>query len=204
MIRNLELHIMHFCSETYVFRSWFSWCSCFREQVGWASVRFVWAIANTLQPHLVVMYFAGEPLISVCQGKELCLSQLEMGINKDGRLSCIDLTLFHVPWPVGNALTTLHPPSPVHRNCIMEWCNEKLECPLCRSPMTHSSLVCLYHSDFWSFYTKQSVVGAWRLCLCRIDKEAAGEVIDIRNYIYCFSNRTWCISEFHFLGAFLK
>ncbi|XP_039006062.1 peroxisome biogenesis factor 10-like isoform X1 [Hibiscus syriacus] len=33
-------------------------------------------------------------------------------------------------------------------NCIMEWCNEKLECPLCRTPITHSSLVCLYHSDF--------------------------------------------------------
>ncbi|KAL9249457.1 Peroxisome biogenesis factor 10-like protein [Drosera capensis] len=33
-------------------------------------------------------------------------------------------------------------------NCIMEWCNEKLECPLCRTPLTHSSLVCLYHSDF--------------------------------------------------------
>ncbi|KAL4597647.1 hypothetical protein ACB092_11G003400 [Castanea dentata] len=33
-------------------------------------------------------------------------------------------------------------------NCIMEWCNEKLECPLCRNPITHSSLVCLYHSDF--------------------------------------------------------
>ncbi|KAA8538769.1 hypothetical protein F0562_028336 [Nyssa sinensis] len=33
-------------------------------------------------------------------------------------------------------------------NCIMEWCNEKPECPLCRSPVTHSSLICLYHSDF--------------------------------------------------------
>lgn len=33
-------------------------------------------------------------------------------------------------------------------NCIMEWCNEKPECPLCRSAATHSSLVCLYHSDF--------------------------------------------------------
>ncbi|KAI5669625.1 hypothetical protein M9H77_19478 [Catharanthus roseus] len=33
-------------------------------------------------------------------------------------------------------------------NCIMEWCNEKPECPLCRSAVTHSSLVCLYHSDF--------------------------------------------------------
>lgn len=33
-------------------------------------------------------------------------------------------------------------------NCIMEWCNEKPECPLCRTPVTHSSLVCLYHSDF--------------------------------------------------------
>ncbi|KAK0571616.1 hypothetical protein LWI29_018914 [Acer saccharum] len=33
-------------------------------------------------------------------------------------------------------------------NCITEWCNEKPECPLCRTPITHSSLVCLYHSDF--------------------------------------------------------
>ncbi|KAK8958983.1 Peroxisome biogenesis factor 10 [Platanthera guangdongensis] len=33
-------------------------------------------------------------------------------------------------------------------NCIMEWCNEKPECPLCRTPITHSSLVCIYHSDF--------------------------------------------------------
>lgn len=33
-------------------------------------------------------------------------------------------------------------------SCIMEWCNEKPECPLCRTPLTHSSLVCLYHSDF--------------------------------------------------------
>ncbi|XP_010417423.1 PREDICTED: peroxisome biogenesis factor 10-like [Camelina sativa] len=33
-------------------------------------------------------------------------------------------------------------------SCIMEWCNEKQECPLCRTPNTHSSLVCLYHSDF--------------------------------------------------------
>ncbi|CAM8916568.1 unnamed protein product [Rhodiola kirilowii] len=32
--------------------------------------------------------------------------------------------------------------------CIMEWCNEKPECPLCRTPITHSSLVCLYYSDF--------------------------------------------------------
>ncbi|EPS67997.1 peroxisome biogenesis factor 10, partial [Genlisea aurea] len=33
-------------------------------------------------------------------------------------------------------------------NCIMEWCNEKPECPLCRSPVAHSRLVCLYHSGF--------------------------------------------------------
>eukprot|EP00268_Persea_americana_P017885 TRINITY_DN18734_c0_g1_i3.p1 TRINITY_DN18734_c0_g1~~TRINITY_DN18734_c0_g1_i3.p1 ORF type:complete len:175 (+),score=11.74 TRINITY_DN18734_c0_g1_i3:343-867(+) len=33
-------------------------------------------------------------------------------------------------------------------NCIMEWCNEKPECPLCRTPVSHSSLVCIYHSDF--------------------------------------------------------
>ncbi|OIV93847.1 hypothetical protein TanjilG_13862 [Lupinus angustifolius] len=33
-------------------------------------------------------------------------------------------------------------------SCIAEWCNEKPECPLCRTPITHSSLVCVYHSDF--------------------------------------------------------
>ncbi|XP_043722909.1 peroxisome biogenesis factor 10 [Telopea speciosissima] len=33
-------------------------------------------------------------------------------------------------------------------NCIMEWCNEKPECPLCRTPVTHSNLICIYHSDF--------------------------------------------------------
>ncbi|XP_072972192.1 peroxisome biogenesis factor 10 isoform X2 [Typha angustifolia] len=33
-------------------------------------------------------------------------------------------------------------------NCIMEWCNEKPECPLCRESITHSSLICIYHSDF--------------------------------------------------------
>ncbi|XP_031491972.1 peroxisome biogenesis factor 10 [Nymphaea colorata] len=33
-------------------------------------------------------------------------------------------------------------------NCVMEWCNEKPECPLCRTPVNHSDLVCLYHSDF--------------------------------------------------------
>ena len=39
------------------------------------------------------------------------------------------------------------------RNCITEWCNEKPECPLCRTPITHWSLVCLYHSD-----SKNSIV----------------------------------------------
>lgn len=34
------------------------------------------------------------------------------------------------------------------RNCIAEWCNEKPECPLCRAPITHSELVCLYNADF--------------------------------------------------------
>lgn len=33
-------------------------------------------------------------------------------------------------------------------NCIAEWCNEKPECPLCRSATSHSSLVCVYHADF--------------------------------------------------------
>ncbi|CAI6001729.1 unnamed protein product [Closterium sp. NIES-64] len=32
--------------------------------------------------------------------------------------------------------------------CIAEWCNEKPECPLCRSPAPHSSLVPLHHASF--------------------------------------------------------
>ncbi|CAK9220013.1 unnamed protein product [Sphagnum troendelagicum] len=32
--------------------------------------------------------------------------------------------------------------------CLAEWCNEKPECPLCRAPVTHSDLVCVYHADF--------------------------------------------------------
>ncbi|XP_024545002.1 peroxisome biogenesis factor 10-like isoform X2 [Selaginella moellendorffii] len=32
--------------------------------------------------------------------------------------------------------------------CVAEWCNEKPECPLCRAPVLHSSLVCVYHADF--------------------------------------------------------
>ena len=52
------------------------------------------------------------------------------------------------------------------RNCIMEWCNEKPECPLCRTPLTHSSLVCLYHSDFWS-----AIVMPQRFCIFWNKKE---------------------------------
>ncbi|BBM96948.1 peroxin-10 [Marchantia polymorpha subsp. ruderalis] len=33
-------------------------------------------------------------------------------------------------------------------NCVAEWCNEKPECPLCRAPVTHPELVCVYHADF--------------------------------------------------------
>ncbi|KAA6428149.1 MAG: peroxisome biogenesis factor 10-like, partial [Trebouxia sp. A1-2] len=32
--------------------------------------------------------------------------------------------------------------------CIAEWGNQKPECPLCRSPFTQSSLVCMHHADF--------------------------------------------------------
>eukprot|EP00250_Pteridium_aquilinum_P019644 c24512_g1_i1 orf=489-1685(-) len=31
--------------------------------------------------------------------------------------------------------------------CIIDWCNEKTECPLCRSPMSQSDLVCMYNAD---------------------------------------------------------
>mmetsp|Transcript_324 Transcript_324/g.934 ORF Transcript_324/g.934 Transcript_324/m.934 type:complete len:357 (-) Transcript_324:349-1419(-) len=31
--------------------------------------------------------------------------------------------------------------------CIAEWCNQKPECPLCRSAFTTSQLVCVYHTD---------------------------------------------------------
>lgn len=33
-------------------------------------------------------------------------------------------------------------------HCIAEWGNQKPECPLCRSPFTQSSLVCVHHADF--------------------------------------------------------
>lgn len=33
-------------------------------------------------------------------------------------------------------------------NCVAGWCNEKLECPFCRSPLTHSQLVPIYNADF--------------------------------------------------------
>ncbi|KAH7302180.1 hypothetical protein KP509_23G059900 [Ceratopteris richardii] len=32
-------------------------------------------------------------------------------------------------------------------NCITDWCNEKAECPLCRSPMRQSDLACMYNAD---------------------------------------------------------
>lgn len=32
-------------------------------------------------------------------------------------------------------------------NCIIDWCNEKTECPLCRSPTLQSDLVCMYNAD---------------------------------------------------------
>lgn len=32
--------------------------------------------------------------------------------------------------------------------CIAQWCLEKPECPLCRTGVVSSQLVCLYHSDF--------------------------------------------------------
>lgn len=45
--------------------------------------------------------------------------------------------------------------------CIAEWGNQKPECPLCRSPFTQSSLVCVHHADFW-------VSGlSYQPCLCR-------------------------------------
>lgn len=33
-------------------------------------------------------------------------------------------------------------------HCIAQWCTEKPECPLCRTAVVPSQLVCLYHSDF--------------------------------------------------------
>jgi hypothetical protein len=32
--------------------------------------------------------------------------------------------------------------------CIAQWCTEKPECPLCRTAVVASQLVCVYHSDF--------------------------------------------------------
>lgn len=33
-------------------------------------------------------------------------------------------------------------------HCIAQWCNEKPECPLCRSAVVSPQLVCLYHCNF--------------------------------------------------------
>lgn len=54
-------------------------------------------------------------------------------------IECLDPIYVHSLYPLFDLF---------FRNCITEWCNEKPECPLCRTPLTHSSLVCLYHSDF--------------------------------------------------------
>ena len=106
--------------------------SSLKRQVELANVHSAWVIANIQQPHLVATYFAGT-------------------VSLDCKNSCtlLDPPLF---------FSLCHPSSPFFslyyfvslscRNCIMEWCNEKPECPLCRNPITHSSLVCLYHSDF--------------------------------------------------------
>jgi hypothetical protein len=32
--------------------------------------------------------------------------------------------------------------------CAAHWCSERPECPLCRSPVAASQLVCLYYADF--------------------------------------------------------
>jgi peroxin-10 len=32
--------------------------------------------------------------------------------------------------------------------CVAQWCTEKPECPLCRTAVVPSQLVCVYHSDF--------------------------------------------------------
>ncbi|URD77753.1 Pex2 / Pex12 amino terminal region [Musa troglodytarum] len=46
-------------------------------------------------------------------------------------------------------------------NCIMEWCNEKPECPLCRTPITHSSLLdsrrLLYWGGDWKRPTEKEM-----------------------------------------------
>ena len=92
--------------------------SCSLKQVGSANARSAWVIANTQQPHLVVMYSVGTNSRHPEKYVHMCV--------------CV-LCVWHCS---------------VCRSCIMEWCNEKPECPLCRTPLTHSSLVCLYHSDF--------------------------------------------------------
>lgn len=96
----------------------FSICSIM-QPVGLANAHFAWVIVSTQLLLHVAMYSAG-----IVFSAFLLLSMY-------GLLS-LSSSLWCDPC----------------RNCITEWCNEKPECPLCRTPITHSSLVCVYHSDF--------------------------------------------------------
>ncbi|CAL9776954.1 unnamed protein product [Musa acuminata subsp. burmannicoides] len=43
----------------------------------------------------------------------------------------------------------------------MEWCNEKPECHLSCTPITHSNLVCIYHADSEHDIVKSRVLLNW-------------------------------------------
>ncbi|KAF6157089.1 hypothetical protein GIB67_041550 [Kingdonia uniflora] len=78
-------------------------------------------------------------------------------LNEEGNLITLDSSYDKGSWASGSAgnpeiHTSLFLSSELFLKqqvtCIMEWCSEKPECPLYRTPITHSSLLCIYHSDF--------------------------------------------------------
>ena len=53
-----------------------------------------------------------------------------------------------VPLQLHNLEAGLCVPQRLLVRCIVDWHNQKTECPLCRSSFTTSKPVCVYHSDF--------------------------------------------------------
>eukprot|EP00252_Welwitschia_mirabilis_P018389 TRINITY_DN4088_c0_g1_i2.p1 TRINITY_DN4088_c0_g1~~TRINITY_DN4088_c0_g1_i2.p1 ORF type:complete len:317 (-),score=51.16 TRINITY_DN4088_c0_g1_i2:125-1075(-) len=110
-------------------------------------------VANAIRPHTVSNDFrtagGGTPVLNEdgnlvthpSTGKEewMPITNMAETVSSSKCSLCLSPREFPTATPCGHVFCW---------KCVAEWCNEKAECPLCRSPMSHSSLVCLYHSDF--------------------------------------------------------